>query len=34
MASDSQNYDNHRQLVPAFHYVFFGVLVATLVGTR
>jgi hypothetical protein len=29
----AQNYANHRQFVPAYHYVAFGVLLATLIGT-
>lgn len=33
MASDSQNYANHRQLVPAFHGGLFGVLLLTFIGS-
>ncbi len=29
----TQNYANHRQLVPMFHVVLFGVLVLTLIGS-
>jgi hypothetical protein len=28
-----QNYANHRQLVPAFHFVLWGILVLTLIGS-
>ncbi len=28
-----QNYANHRQYVPAFHIVLFGLLLATLIGS-
>jgi hypothetical protein len=27
-----QNYSNHKQVVPAFHYVLFPILMATLIG--
>ena len=33
MASPTQNYSNHRQFVPMFHGVLFGILVLTLVGS-
>ena len=33
MASPTQNYSNHRQFVPLFHGVLFGILVLTLVGS-
>ncbi|HMD70824.1 MAG TPA: DUF6526 family protein [Bryobacteraceae bacterium] len=29
---ENQNYANHRQVVPAFHYVLFPLLVLTLIG--
>ena len=29
----SQNYANHRQLVPMFHGVLFGIIVLTLIGS-
>lgn len=29
---ETQNYANHRQVVPAFHYVLFPLLVLTLIG--
>lgn len=32
MATDSQQYANHRQFVPAFHGVLFGILALTFVG--
>jgi len=28
-----QNYANHRQLVPAYHFVLFAILVLTLIGS-
>jgi Family of unknown function (DUF6526) len=28
-----QNYANHRQFVPLYHYVLFGILVLTLIGS-
>lgn len=28
----TQNYANHRQVVPAFHFVLFGILLLTLIG--
>ena len=28
-----QNYANHRQLVPAYHFVLLGILVLTLIGS-
>ena len=28
----TQNYSNHRQVVPLFHYVLFGMLALTLIG--
>jgi hypothetical protein len=28
-----QNYKNHTQLVPAFHFLLFGILVLTLIGS-
>ena len=30
---ENQNYANHRQVVPAFHYVLFPLLVLTLIGS-
>ena len=30
---ESQNYANHRQTVPVFHYVLFPLLVLTLIGS-
>ena len=30
---ENQNYANHRQLVPMYHYVLFGLLVLTLIGS-
>ncbi len=30
---NSQNYANHRQYVPMFHVVLFGLLLATLIGS-
>jgi len=30
---EAQNYANHRQMVPMFHYVLFGIVVATLIGS-
>ena len=30
---EAQNYGNHRQLVPMFHFVLFGILVLTLIGS-
>ena len=30
---ESQNYSNHRQTVPGYHYVLFGVLLLTLIGS-
>jgi hypothetical protein len=29
----TQNYANHRQFVPMFHFVLFGILVLTLIGS-
>ncbi len=29
----TQNYANHRQMVPLFHFVLFGILVLTLIGS-
>jgi heme/copper-type cytochrome/quinol oxidase subunit 1 len=29
----TQNYANHRQTVPMFHYVLFGIIVLTLIGS-
>ena len=29
----TQNYANHRQVVPAFHFVLFGILLLTLIGS-
>jgi Family of unknown function (DUF6526) len=30
---ENQNYANHKQVVPAFHYVLFPLLVLTLIGS-
>lgn len=30
---DTQNYSNHRQFIPMFHVVLFGLLVLTLIGS-
>ena len=30
---EAQNYANHRQLVPMYHFVLFGLLVLTLIGS-
>lgn len=33
MADKVQNFENHGQIVPMYHYVSFGLLAATLVGS-
>ena len=33
LAMSTQNYANHRQIVPAFHYVLLPVLALTLIGS-
>jgi len=30
---EQQNYSNHRQIVPLFHYVLFGLIALTLIGS-
>lgn len=32
MASETQNFQNHKRLVPLFHFVTFGLLLAVIVG--
>jgi len=30
---EAQNYENHRRFVPMFHFVLFGIIVLTLIGS-
>ena len=30
---EAQNYANHRQMVPVYHYVLFGIIVLSLIGS-